>query len=439
MMTLRIPPASAVVFITATLLLTLPGTTTVVEARLNAFEQETYDMDTSWPTRTRDVSNLLGDKKGLYKHFIQTCKEAAGDRAHSICEAGDDFRMQMNTFQPMSMRNYTKMGFRKIKAPEGVFSRIKDFWEANKDGAKTEWHDLNTYHNMWEAPPDLCNIQDNHLPFGGAAVQAEIWEEARRVLEEWTGMHLAPCSMWGIRIYHNNSILATHVDRNPLVSSAIINVAQDVDEPWPLEVWGHDGLPYNVTMEPGDMVLYESHSILHGRPFPMRGRTFANIFLHFEPLGAYRKDPSDKSKPAIEYEYDPDAMESLDAGLPPYVIPGSVWEEQWHQQNPNGWELLFGNKGIAIQKGDFHTLENLFIKNPDAFHEPDSNGWYPIHEAARAGNTEVVKWLLERDADPGLVTHYGKGHTALQLVAEYHGTEHETYQLIKDYLDEEEL
>ena len=54
-------------------------------------------------------------------------------------------------------------------------------------------------------------------------------------------------------------------DRLPLVSSAIINVAQDVDEPWPLEVIGHDGKAYNVTMEPGDLVLYESHSIIHGK------------------------------------------------------------------------------------------------------------------------------------------------------------------------------
>jgi len=32
----------------------------------------------------------------------------------------------------------------------------------------------------------------------------------------------------------------------------------------PLEVIGHDGKAVNVTMEPGDLVLYESHSILHG-------------------------------------------------------------------------------------------------------------------------------------------------------------------------------
>jgi len=78
--------------------------------------------------------------------------------------------------------------------------------------------------------------------------------------------------------------LASHVDRLPLVSSAIINVAQDMDEPWPLEVIGHDGRAVNVTMEPGDMVMYESHSVIHGRPFPLKGRFMANIFIRTLPL-----------------------------------------------------------------------------------------------------------------------------------------------------------
>ena len=49
-------------------------------------------------------------------------------------------------------------------------------------------------------------------------------------------------------------MLAPHVDRLPLVTSAIINVAQDLDSPWPVEVYDHDGNAHNVTMAPGDMV-----------------------------------------------------------------------------------------------------------------------------------------------------------------------------------------
>jgi hypothetical protein len=74
----------------------------------------------------------------------------------------------------------------------------------------------------------------------------------------------------------------------------------------------------------GDMVLYESHSVIHGRPFPMQGRFYANFFIHFEVLG-----PLDG-----EIKYDP----SL--GLPPYLIPGSKWEDEWRKNNPKGWSKV---------------------------------------------------------------------------------------------------
>ena len=44
---------------------------------------------------------------------------------------------------------------------------------------------------------------------------------------EWTGQQLAECSLYGVRVYKEGAVLATHVDRLPLVSSAIINVDQD--------------------------------------------------------------------------------------------------------------------------------------------------------------------------------------------------------------------
>ena len=83
---------------------------------------------------------------------------------------------------------------------------------------------------------------------GGYTLKQHVWNAARDTIQEWTGHKLAECSLYGIRIYTEGAMLAPHVDRNPLISSAIINVDQDVDEPWPLEVIGHDGLAYNITM-----------------------------------------------------------------------------------------------------------------------------------------------------------------------------------------------
>ena len=102
--------------------------------------------------------------------------------------------------------------------------------------------------------PMINSVENNALRGGGYSLKKKIWDAARDTIEDWTGEELTECSLYGIRVYKENAILATHVDRLPLVSSAIINVASDVDEPWPLEVYGHDGKAYNVTMEPGDMV-----------------------------------------------------------------------------------------------------------------------------------------------------------------------------------------
>lgn len=118
------------------------------------------------------------------------------------------------------------------------------------------------------------------------SLHESIWKFVEGEVSKWipSATSFSRSSLYGIRVYTSGAMLATHVDRHPLITSAIINVAQDVDEPWPLEVYGRDGLAVNITMEPGEVILYESHSLLHGRPFPLEGRYFANIFVHFAPL-----------------------------------------------------------------------------------------------------------------------------------------------------------
>lgn len=118
----------------------------------------------------------------------------------------------------------------------------------------------------------MVSVEDVNLRGGGIKLKQQVWDAARDTLERWTGMELEPVSQYGIRVYTEGAILSPHVDRLPLVSSCIVNVAQDVDEPWPLEIFDREGNAVNVTMEPGDMVLYESGSLIHGRPFPLKGR-----------------------------------------------------------------------------------------------------------------------------------------------------------------------
>ena len=87
----------------------------------------------------------------------------------------------------------------------------------------------------------MVSVENTQLRGGGSNLKNRIWDAARPTLESWTGMKLQPTSLYGIRVYTEGAILSPHVDRLPLVSSCIINVAQDVDEDWILEVYDrHD-------------------------------------------------------------------------------------------------------------------------------------------------------------------------------------------------------
>ena len=80
-------------------------------------------------------------------------------------------------------------------------------------------------------------------------------------------------------------ILIPHRDReNTHIISAIINIAKDLDKDWPLVIEDHFYRKHEVFLEPGEIIFYESARLLHGRPYPLQGRGFANIFCHFTPV-----------------------------------------------------------------------------------------------------------------------------------------------------------
>jgi prolyl 4-hydroxylase len=294
----------------------------------------------------------------------------------------------------------------------------------------------------------MVSVENSSLRGGGSVLKQAIWDAARETIEEWTGQELTQCSLYGIRVYTEGAILAPHVDRLPLVSSAIVNVAQDVDEPWPIEVYGHDGKAYNVTMEPGDMVLYESHSLLHGRPFPLKGRYFANVFIHFEPTGHTLRHQhsngmmeNDKKKNLEEEDVHEQYMKSVQrrqggheneepSGLPIYILEGSEEADKWklrHRDNKRsakGRSFQTGSTAAhkAAQVGDVEGLKEIIDVVDDFINRKDANGWTPLHESCRGGHKVVAEILIERGANINELTN--SGETPLYLALKTHGDDH---------------
>jgi len=92
---------------------------------------------------------------------------------------------------------------------------------------------------------------------------------------------------YGIRIYRRGNALAWHADRvDTHVISSILHIGHHYDneeEPWPIEIEGHDGHRYKVALEPGQMLLYESAKCPHGRSSALKGDHYGALFCHFMP------------------------------------------------------------------------------------------------------------------------------------------------------------
>lgn len=288
---------------------------------------------------------------------------------------------------------------------------------------KENWAVGNVYTNHWESPTYMVSVEDNSLRGAGYHLKQAIWDAAKSTIEQWTGMEQKPTSMYGIRVYTEGAILNPHVDRLPLVSSCIINVDQDVDEPWVLEVYDRHDRAVNVTMEPGDMVLYESGSLMHGRPFAMKGKFYANIFIHFEPTGRPLGDTTGAY------------LDTLDDFLPPYLLPGSPEVANWSLRNPQGWRKPSPSAPIqqvsapaghtAAALGDVDGLKELAKKDHKALKKKDVNGWQPLHEAVRGGHLEAVVLLIQEGAEKDARTgRTGNGSSPLSLAVAHHSASH---------------
>lgn len=213
-----------------------------------------YGVDVSYP-----IHHFIDPKSWQGQRYAKLMKGCSDMYSERECMGTERARLEMSIEQPASQHNYTELGFKKRKVPPEVWQALSNFYQKNKHNAVEEkWSRGYTYVNHWESPSYMVSVEDTRLIGAGQELKQLIWDGVKPIIEEWVGRDIYPTSMYGVRIYTNNSVLAPHVDRLPLVSSCIINVDQeDMAEPWPIEVYDHAGKAHNVTMEPGDMVLYE--------------------------------------------------------------------------------------------------------------------------------------------------------------------------------------
>jgi len=181
-------------------------------------------------------------------------------------------------------------GFAKMKMPPGLHDRLVRYY-SKWYHLRTEegWDTGGTQLNFFKVKTFMISLDHDYHERDSIAQ-----EVMRPALLQWTHDNghtnisdLEFTAFYGIREYHRGASLRNHVDRiDTHVLSAVLQIAQTgVEDPWPLQVIGFDGKIYDVTLEPGEMILYEGHKLIHGRPYPFNGTRFANAFIHFKPVG----------------------------------------------------------------------------------------------------------------------------------------------------------
>jgi prolyl 4-hydroxylase len=175
----------------------------------------------------------------------------------------------------------SELGFKVVKVPTNTWRLIQEAYKLLENVKTAEyWEGITNFiHDKdGNAPVEIYNMDNCHR------IKEIIAAELQPVHEEFIGYKekIKPKWIYGIRSYKRGAILENHTDtlQTHHISSIVI-VDKKVDRDWPLDIQDHQGRWHKVYAEPGDMILYESATNLHGRTEPFEGEYFRNFFLHY--------------------------------------------------------------------------------------------------------------------------------------------------------------
>ena len=188
------------------------------------------------------------------------------------------------------------------------------------------------------------------------------------------------------------------------------------------------------------------------------------MFLHFEPVGhterhmGLRKEPKELFEQALQKQQ---RMKNLMEETPrqrkkdtlPYYVDTEK-EEQWTQdyvyvkrptiekaKDKKGARSVLNDKNHPRRihnlaaMGDLKSIQAMVREDPGIITKKDENGWTPLHEAARSGETEVVEYLCKMLDQESINyrTNNGMGATALWWALHMFDEDHPTVKVLIRY------
>ena len=181
------------------------------------------------------------------------------------------------TYLQQAQVPYLEVGFRKVDVSDTPwFEKLREHYEKYQNYFGPEVRDAHLLNTDPQKQPSLVYF-DSHM-------NTYLHNTLQPIHEEWCGKKLIPTSCYGMRKYLSGSYLYNHVDRTEThVISSTLCIHNDLDERWPLYIEKRPReYGYEVDINPGEMVLYESATLKHGRPYDLKGRFYISQFIHYK-------------------------------------------------------------------------------------------------------------------------------------------------------------
>lgn len=300
-----------------------------------------YEAGNVWPPEWQDASPEF--KRRMLERETEIM---------SLTGANERWENWMQFTQSQLVRKFTPSGFSLRTLPKKVYADLT----AVLNKALLDWDSIPT-----ESEVDAIYgpTQPRLVPTGHMV--DDILEALKPYHEDWVdGIELMGTSAYGIRIYTNGSSLVMHNDKpHTHVISSIIFLGAEYDNPdveWPIQIEDHDGKLHEVNLKPGQMLHYESARCPHGRMKPFKGKWYAAIFVHYQPINK------------ALWDYD---IEQVIASVPPHWGNGVLEDEgsRWAGQ-------AFTFDSLAAFGAPPRLVEGKFVHNdvsPYAFYQSDGD------------------------------------------------------------------
>jgi hypothetical protein len=206
-------------------------------ARLQGYTDRGYQ----WPV-PEFVPNTPGWKKLMEDRLEQVS---------TIEDPSERFKGYTATmYSALVIQNYTEHGFARTRISDSL---LKELQQGIQDGFEDRRNEGYT--------PSITGNQAWHIQRDDLTAKVE--EELHDKLEEWGGTDLDLTYVYGLRLFRNTTTIKMHLDKKGSHSMGyVLHVGASEDynaeaDPWPFLIEDFHGRTHEITMVPGDLILFE--------------------------------------------------------------------------------------------------------------------------------------------------------------------------------------